>query len=187
MGLALFAQMQIIHPYRRNGGNHFAVIDRFTEKKAGTLHAPTCYLAMSRHYMKTGVVSLLTLILLYYGVAWVVLSCFHKEDNVHHPALISVSDVQAGKTYLPFPRHVPVNVDCLDFDYHTESLAGPSSSIQLLVRVARAVSHGMDDLTVALAAARDRWLRLKAVFDRFPANAFLIDLPRYLSFSVLRI
>jgi hypothetical protein len=42
----------------------------------------------------------------------------------------------------------------------------------------------MDDLTLALAAAQARRLWLKAVLDRFP---FLIDLPRYLSLSVLRI
>ena len=186
MGLALFAQMQIIRPYPRNGGNHFAEINRFTNKKGGTLHALTCCLAMIRHYMKTGVVSLLTFVLLYYSVAWVVLSCFHEEDNGHHPAIISVNDALDGNTYLPFPRHAHVNVDCLDSDYHTESLAGPSSSTQLSARVAPTVSHGINDLTLALAA-RARWLWLKAAFDRFPANGFLIDLPRYLSFSVLRI
>jgi hypothetical protein len=139
---------------------------------------------MNRHYMKTAVVSVLTFILLYYGVAWAVLSCFHEEDYAHHPAVISVAAALGDETFLPFSRHDHVNVDCLDFYYHTESLAEGSSSSQLPVRVARDVSHGMDDLTLALAAAQARRLWLKAVLDRFP---FLIDLPRYLSLSVLRI
>ena len=178
--------MQIIPPCRRNGENHYAEINRLTDKKGGTFNAHAYCLAMSRHYMKTGVVSLLTFVLLYYSVAWAVLGCFHDEDNGHHPAIISVTDALDINTYLPFPRHAHVNVDCGDSDYHTESLAGPSSSTQLSARVAPTVSHGINDLTLALAA-RARRLWLKAVFDRFPANALLIDLPRYLSFSVLRI
>jgi hypothetical protein len=139
---------------------------------------------MNRHYMKTAVVSLLSFILLYYSVAWVVLSCFHEDDNAHHPAIVSVTDALDGNSYLPSPGRDHVNVDCLDSDFHTESLAGGSASSQLTVRVGRAASQGMDDLTLALAAAQARRLWLKAVLDRFP---FLIDLPRYLSLSVLRI
>jgi len=138
--------------------------------------------------MKTGVVSLLTFVLLYYGVAWAVLSCFHEEDKAHDPTVISVPDALGGDTYLPFPRHAHVNLDCLDSDYHTESLAAPSSSIQLPVRIARLVFHGKGNLTLyALTTTQAHRLWLKAVLDRFPSINFLIDLPRYVSFSVLRI
>ena len=188
MALALFAQMQIIHPCCRNGENQFVEISRFHDKKRGTLHAHPGILAMTRHYMKTGVVSLLMFVLLYYGVAWAVLGCFHEEDQAHHTVIMPVTEAQASNTYLPFSHHAQVNLDCLGSNYHTESLAGPSSSSQLLIRIARAVSHGMDNLPLyALDTTRAHRLWLKAVLDRFPSTNFLIDLPRYLSFSVLRI
>lgn len=188
IGLVLFPQMQLIHPCRRNGGNHLAEFTRFTGKKGGTLHAPACFIAMSRHCIKTAVVSLLAFVLLYYGVAWVVLSCFHEGDITHHPAAHTVTGVPGGNTDFSFPRHAHVNLDCLDSDYHTESLSGPSSSSQLAVRVARLVSNAKDELTPhVLTPAHARRLWLKAVLDRFPSTTFLIHLPRYISFSVLRI
>lgn len=186
--LALFADMQIIPLYRRNGGNHLAEFTWFTGKKGGTLHAPACFITMSRHCIKTAVVSLLAFVLLYYGVAWVVLSCFHEGGIAHHPTVHSVAHVPGGNLDVSFPRHADVSLDCLDFDYHTESLAGPSSSSQLAAQVAWAVSHGIDELTpYALTATNARRLWLKAVLDRFPSTIFLFNLPRYLSFSVLRI
>ena len=188
MGLASFAQMQIIHPCCRNGGNQFAGISRFHDKKRGTLHAHPGILGMTRHYMKTGVVWLLTFVLLYYSVAWAVLGCFHEEGQAYHTVIMPVTAAQGSNAYLPFSHHAQANLDCLGSAYHTESLAGPSSSSQLLERVARAVSYGMDNLPLyALDAIRAHRLWLKAVLDRFPSTNFLIDLPRYHSFSVLRI
>ena len=179
--------MKIINPYCRNGGNHFVEINWFTGKRGGTLHALACYLAMTRLYMKAGVVSLLTFVLFYYGVAWAVLICFHEDDNDHHPAVVSVPDLPGVNNYLLSPCHGQVNVDCLDANYHTEALAGPSSLIQHPTRVALSVSHVIDDVTLTVAAARARWLWLKTVFDRIPSTAILINLPRYLSLAVLRI
>ena len=142
---------------------------------------------MSR-FFKSFVVSLISSVLLYYSAAWAVLKCFHEEDHSGYSAVVSVTDAHGGDTYPLFSRHAHANLDCLDFDYHTESLGGPLASTLLDKAAVRAVSQVRNDFTLrALAGERARWLWLNAVFDRFPSTTFLIDLPRYLSLSNLRI
>ena len=136
-------------------------------------------------FFKSFIVSLLSSVLLYYSAAWAVLKCFHEGDHSDRPAVVSVTDAHGGDTYPLFSRGAHAKLDCLGFDFHTESLGGPSASTQVYDAAVRAVSQVSSDFTLrALAAERARWLWLKAAF---PSTTFLIDLPRYLSLSHLRI
>ena len=136
---------------------------------------------MSRHDIKTGLVSLLTFVLLYYSVAWAVLRCCHDEDHSSDAAAVSASALHAKNAHLPFSRHAQANLDCLGSNYHTESLAGPSSPTELHRLTSRFASRVTDDLTLpGLAADGSRGIRLSPViFQTHP--------PRYLSLSVFRI
>ena len=145
------------------------------------LHALSSRVGMSRHYIKTGLVSLITYVLLYYSAAWAVLRCFHDEDHSTDIAAVSASDLHAKDAHLPFSRHVQASLDCLGSNYRTESLAGPSSLTELHRLTSRLASRVTDDLTLpGLAADGSKGIRLSPViFQTHP--------PRYLSLSVYRI
>jgi hypothetical protein len=87
--------------------------------------------------------------------------------------------------YVLSPTHL--SLECIGFDYHAESLAGPSSSSQLGRWTARSVIHVVDfSIPDGIAADGARVLALRAGFDGSISSVFRIDLPRYLSLSVLR-
>jgi hypothetical protein len=48
------------------------------------------YVGMNHGFLKTFVVSLIAIVLVYYGVAWAVLRCFHDEDETGAEAAVSV-------------------------------------------------------------------------------------------------
>ena len=136
---------------------------------------------MSRKYIKTGLISLLAFVLLYYSAAWAVLRCFHDEDHSTEAGVVSGGDLHAKAVYFPFSHHAQADLDCLGSNYHTESLAGPSLPTELHRLTNRLTSRVADDLTLlGLAADGSRGIRLSPViFQTHP--------PRYLSLSVFRI
>ena len=136
---------------------------------------------MSRKYIKTGLVSLLALVLLYYSAAWAVLRCFHDEDHSTEAAVVSAGDCYAKDAHFPFSHHAQANLDCFGSAYHTESLARPSSPTELHRLTSRVTSQVTDELTLpGLAADGSRGIWLSPVV--FPTQP-----PRYLSLSVFRI
>jgi hypothetical protein len=142
---------------------------------------------MSRRLPKSLIASFVSLVLLYYSAAWAVLRCL-QDDLSDTSVTTSENGGRPADSYVPFPIDAPASLECIGYDYHAESLAGPSSSPQLPRWAVRIISHVTDfsflDGIVAVGA-RGLWLR--AVFDRFASPTFPIDLPRYLCLSVLRI
>ena len=129
---------------------------------------------MSRQFVKF-LVLVLSLMLLYYGVAWSVLRCSHDEDAVHEATLLNGDPVH-------------LDLECVGPNLHTETLAAASSVPQgdrLMLRVTRSVNDFLTLHSQPGDAESDVWLR--AVFEMSPSLAFLIGLPSYLFLSVLRI
>jgi len=67
--------------------------------------------------------------LLYYSAAWAILRCYHDDEH---------SEIEASEIHPNSPAHAHVSlpgpaeaVDCLDFDYHTEFLGGPTAPPEL--------------------------------------------------------
>ncbi len=143
--------------------------------------------SMSR-FLKSLVVSLISLVLLYYSSAWAVLRCLHDDDDANSTVALFDTDVRGNDYYLSSPSAVESHLDCLSADYHTESLAGPASPPQLHRWATHISFHVTDFLSASSLAetwARDLWLR--AVFERPPRLTFLVDSPLYLSLSILRV
>lgn len=143
--------------------------------------------SMSR-FLNSLVVSLISLVLLSYSSAWAVLRCLHDDDDANSAVALFDTDVRGNDYYFSSPGAVESHLDCLNADYHTESLAGPSSSPQLHRLATHISSHVADFLSSAsLAEARARDLWLRAVFEGPPRLTFLVDSPLYLSLSILRV
>jgi hypothetical protein len=143
---------------------------------------------MNPHLQKTFVVSVVSFVLLYYSVAWVVLQCSHEENHSDHAAALYDTDVHGNNAYRPSPSHPETHIDCLNLTYHTESLAGPTSPSQLQGWATHMNSHVTNFLsspTMTKSWARDFWLG--AVFERLPGLTFFVDPRLYLSLSILRI
>jgi hypothetical protein len=142
---------------------------------------------MNRPLVKTPVVMIISLVLLYYSVAWAVLRCPHQENHLdHEPALYNTTSYKA-EVSSAFPDHDQASLDCTGPSYHTEFLAGAAPGSELL-RLTRDVPSRGNILLPLLRTERNQaeYVSRKAVFDKgFPHN-FLIDLPRYLSLSVFR-
>ena len=130
---------------------------------------------MSTRFVKILVV-VISFTLLYYSVAWAVLRCCHDgDDSEQEIALLNGNPIQ-------------LDLECVGPNFHTEALAEASAPPQLgrwLPDVTRYVNDFFALQTRPGEAASDIWLR--AVFERSPSFAFLIGLPSYLFFSVLRI
>ncbi|HEY7560038.1 MAG TPA: hypothetical protein VIH18_35110 [Candidatus Binatia bacterium] len=145
------------------------------------------YVGMNHGFLKTFVVSLIAIVLVYYGVAWAVLRCFHDEDETGAEAAVSVDGLHQGNFVPSRGKHPKADIECMGSNYHTETLAGSSAPSQTNILIADVISHVNAFLTlhdVAEAATENLWLA--ALFDRgstllFPGS------PRYLSLSVLRI
>ena len=143
---------------------------------------------MNRPALKSLVVSFVSLVLLYYSAAWAVLRCLHDDDHSDLSVTLSENGARPEDSYVPFPIDAPASLDCIGYDYHAESLAGPSSSSQLPCWAARIISHVTDFAILdGIATGGARGLSIRAVFDGFAFPVFFIDSRRYLSLSVLRI
>lgn len=144
-------------------------------------------LGMNRHFVKTSVVTILSSILLYYSVAWAVLRCFDHEDETGTQTAISADGLHHADFAPSHIEHPKAHIGCMSSKYHTETLAGSSSPLQL-----RTLTTNITQVTGFLAlegnadvALENLWLR--ALFDRASTLPFPTASPRYLSLSVLRI
>jgi hypothetical protein len=131
---------------------------------------------MKHHLLKSLFAMVVAFVLLYYSVAWAVLRCSHDENDSDQEVALFNAD----------PLHL--DFECVGPNFHTEAMLETSSSPQL-GRLMPEVTRYMNDFFILQTrpgeAASDVWLR--AVFERSPSFAFLIRLPSYLFFSVLRI
>ena len=142
---------------------------------------------MSCHRLKIFLVSLVSFVLLYYSVAWAVLRCFHIEAHENYQVALDTDEHVIGSN-LASPNYAHEYLDCMGSNYHTESLAGSSVPSELLRQIRDVAAHANVLLPLSSAPrdqAGDIWL--SAVFDKVSSRPLPIDLPRYLSLSVLRL
>jgi len=144
--------------------------------------------AMNRQHIKTFLATFLASMLLYYNAAWAVLRCCHVDEHGSHEEILSPDDLRDG-LYRPLsrPSQAPTQIDCLDLEYQTEVLAGPTPPPQF--------HRG----TAALTPYANDFFGLKSMADSFKNNflwnVFRIgsppaepsDAPLYLFLSSLRI
>lgn len=143
---------------------------------------------MIRLFIKTSVVTVVSLVLLYYGVAWAVLRCAHKEFHSDHAVAVDDLSFYGVVNSLASPSLPGIDVDCVDGDYHLESLAGPPTASDLLRLLRDGAPHIKATLpTPSLARKRVPDLGMKAFFNRVSSRPSPTDLPRFLSLSVLRL
>jgi hypothetical protein len=142
---------------------------------------------MNRPFIKTSVVTLISLVLLYYSVAWAVVRCFHDEHHANSEITLSDVDQPNKGIFLSAPSRALVYLDCMAPDYHTESLAG--SSLSQLLRLTVNMTSRLDNIqpwqNVAAEHARD--IRLRAFFDRPSPPTLPRNSSRCLYLSILRI
>jgi hypothetical protein len=124
---------------------------------------------------KIFVVTSASLLLLYYGVAWAVLRCCHDD---------TYSRYEVARYITSNPYNVHTNIECSNTVNRTESIA-ESSSPSRLDRLTPNTTPHVNDFLNLLGAKNQRAgdLYLRAVFE----TPLLIDSPRYLSLSILRI
>lgn len=143
---------------------------------------------MNHRYLKTFVVSLIAIVLVYYSVAWAVLRCSHDEDHIGTETAVSVEGLQQRHFVPSHVKHPKADIDCMGSNYHTETLAGSSAPSQLRTLTANITSQVTGFLALqgsAEVAIENLWLW--ALFDRGSTLPFPTHSPRYLSLSVLRI
>ena len=139
------------------------------------------------HGAKIIAASSVSLLLLYYSVAWAVLRCSH--DAGHSVDAVAVAEVDVTDKHLHEvslnPAHLAL--ECIGPNFHIETMGEASSSPHVGRLMLEVTRHVNDFLTLQARfgdAAIDLWLR--AVFDRSRSLGFLIGLPPYLFLSVLR-
>ena len=129
---------------------------------------------MNRRLFKVGIVMVLFALLLYYGVAWALVSCFHDPDHSDHELAAYEDPSRSDHDY--------ANLECVGPAYHTESMA-ESSSASRSQRLAP-----VHDLTLGTATRDDAGDRgLREVLEKFSSLFLPIGTPRYLSLRALRI
>jgi hypothetical protein len=141
---------------------------------------------MNRSILKTSISSFIALVLVYYSVAWAVLRCSHDKDFANTAEAVSDASVQIAGFY-SLQSQAGAHLDCMESDYHMETLAGSSASLQqrlLCIEIGSRVTDLSTFQNTGTAESGNLWLR--ALFDG-SALTHPIDLPRYLSLSVLRI
>jgi hypothetical protein len=142
---------------------------------------------MNCHLPKTCVISIVSFVLLYYSAAWAVLRCVHEEGHSDHAVALVDTDVRDNNAYPQSPSHAETHIDCLNLTFHTESLAGPSSSPQLQSWETQTDSPVADFLTSPSVTNSAEHPSLRTVFERSPGLTFLLYSPLYLSLSILRV
>lgn len=140
---------------------------------------------MNRHRLKIFLVSVISFVLLYYSVAWAVLRCLHVEGQEKYQVALDIGERGSN---LASRNDVHDYLDCMGSNYHTESLAGSTVSSELRQQM-RDVSARANVLLPLSTMPHDQTLEvwLSAVFDKVSSPPFSIDLPRYISLSVLRL
>jgi hypothetical protein len=147
----------------------------------------TSNLGMSRYFVKTSVVTLVSFVLLYYGVAWAVLRCAHDADYSDH-GIAQYANVNKNDFHQLARRDVHADFGCFGRDYHKESMAGSSSGSRQQ-RLTPTIDSNVTDFLTLRTVAGDRTIDLAPgiIFERLSSPFFLGGLPVYLSLSILRI
>jgi hypothetical protein len=143
---------------------------------------------MSHRFFKTSVVVTVSLVLLYYSVAWVVLGCSHDEDRSNEQAVLQNKDVASNAFQYQSANPDPLILECVCPNYHTELMAGSSSPSQLQRVISDPTAHASSVSglqTMSVNGTMDIWRRV--VFGGIPSSGFPIGLPSYRSLSILRI
>ena len=143
---------------------------------------------MNRQHVKTFLATFLAFVLLYYSAAWAVLRCCQVEERASLEESVTEDHLRDGLySHLSRPIHAPTQIDCLDFEYQTEVLAGPASPPQFH-RVTAALTLSANDYFVLKSLADGhRKNLLRNVFTRGSPPAEPSDRPLYLFLSSLRI
>ena len=142
---------------------------------------------MSRHSFQIFLVSLISIVMLYYSVAWAVLRCFHSDAQENYQVILSTGDTLTA-SHLASLNHAHEYIECMGSEYRIEFLAGSSLPSGLLRQLRGAAAHGGDSLPssiVSQSPAVNFWL--SAFIEELSSVTVPIHLPRYLSLSVLRL
>jgi hypothetical protein len=140
---------------------------------------------MKRPILKTSICAFITLVLVYYSVAWAVLGCLHDEDFANTLAAASALSDVAFRKDLANPS--PTYFDCMGADYQTEVLGGVSAPVELRLSRSELVYHSPVLATPRSVRGTIGNLWLSALFDDVAMQCSRIAFPLYLSISVLRI
>lgn len=143
---------------------------------------------MLRLVVKTSVVTIVSFVLLYYGVAWAVLRCAHQEVQSDQEVALHNLRSHGGVNSINPPSVPQEDLDCTGADYHVESLVRPATSSELLRLLRDTAPHHkatLPALSNARAPAPD--LLIEALFNRVSCLPSPTDLRRFLSLSVLRL
>lgn len=140
---------------------------------------------MKRRLINTSIVAAISVVLLYYNVAWAVLRCPHQEN---HPDLEVVSydaGLHAAEISDSGPSRHQVNLDCTGPNFHTEMLgqASTASEFPSLTRDVDSRVNGLLAWSDAHDPGQEIWRRASLVENS--SSGF--HLPQYLSLSVLRL
>jgi len=142
---------------------------------------------MQCHYAKSFVGVCVSFVLLSYSAAWAVLRCCHDEDQLD-PDVSVVNAEMLGTGFNAFTVNFELTqIDCLDFDYNIELLAGPTAPPQFHQLTTAATPY-----LNQLVGPKSRAGGLKTSFSGFTLNrdsprTELLPPPLYLSLSNLRI
>jgi hypothetical protein len=126
---------------------------------------------MKLHSLKTVSAVLVSFVLAYYSIAWVVLRCSHAEDD--SGCAIALLNVGA----------VPMNLECVEPDYHTEAMAESSmpSRLHLTSESVRQTNGNLASVNPTLGRPTTPWLKAG------PPPIASSGVPRHLALSVFRI
>ena len=142
-------------------------------------------LGMDSRKRKTVLASVICLVLIYYSAAWAVLRCSHDYDGPAGAVELPEPD-RTPHSHMSLPGGKSPKIDCTDFEYHSEILAGPSAAPQ----IQRPISNSTLNAVVISAFGRAS-LRYGANFfaNLVPGSngSEPIHIPVYLHISTLRI
>ena len=143
---------------------------------------------MNRQHVKTFLATFLASMLLYYNAAWAVLRCCHVDEYGSLEEILSTDDLRDGLyRHLPRPSQPPSQIDCLDFEYQTEVLAGPTSPPQFHRGTAALTPYANDFFVLKSLVDGHRKNLIRNVFTSSSPPAEPSGPPLYLSLSSLRI
>ena len=186
--LGSFADLQILPPCRRNSRNVFYVFDGFGYRTVVAHFVLILSSAMNRQRVKTFLATILAAVLLYYDAAWAVLRCCHVDDHGSVEESLATGDPHYElDRHLSRSSQVPPQIDCLDFDYQMEVLAGPTAPPQFQRSAAAITPYGNDFFVLKSLVDGHRKNLFRNSLTRGSPLAEPSDPPLYLSLSTLRI